>query len=192
MIIKANQYTIELLENKDFNAHASIVFNPYQKSYITHSEYISSTKIGIRIIEGERVISSAIIGALGGGTGIGEQTYIIEKDRILLCCSNSIFCLSIPNLDLIWEKQVDNATCFQIFKHQDDYLVHGELEVSKLDRNGSILWQFRGKDIFVNLEGENAFKIERDFIRIIDFNNIEYWIDFNGGTIKESTHKVHS
>jgi len=185
MIIKANQYLIELVENKDFNAHASIVFNPYQKSYINHSEYISSTKIGIRVIEDGNVMSSAIIGALGGGTRIGEHIYIVEKDRILLCCSDSIFCLSIPSLDLIWEKRVDRATCFQVFKHADHYLIHGELEVSKLDRNGYILWQFTGKDIFVNLDGKKEFELTEEYIKAVDFSNNEYLIDINKGTIKE-------
>jgi hypothetical protein len=59
---------------------------------------------------------------------------IIEDKRLLICCSDSIFCLSIPDLTLLWRTRADEATCFEILKYQDSYIVHGELEILRLDK----------------------------------------------------------
>ena len=63
--------------------------NQYQKVYFTESEYILPTKIGIKVFENDELIKSAIIGSIGGGTGIHKSSQIIEEDRILVCCSDS-------------------------------------------------------------------------------------------------------
>ena len=41
----------------------------------------------------------------------------------------------------MWRTQADQATCFEIYKYEDSYIIHGEFEISRLDKDGKIIWQ---------------------------------------------------
>jgi outer membrane protein assembly factor BamB len=129
------------------------------------------------------LIKSAVIASNGGGTGIHDTSIIIEKDRLLVCCSDSVFCLSIPDLTLLWRTQADQVTCLEIYKYEDSYIIHGELEISRIDKNGKILWQQIGADIFTTLEGKDTFVITYNYIIATDWENRKYKFDFNGQSI---------
>ena len=62
-------------------------------------------------------------------------------------------------MNLKWNTQADEVTCFQIYVLQEDYIIHGELEISRIDKNGNIKWQYSGADIFVTSDGEEASSI---------------------------------
>ena len=149
---------------------ADNIFN-YEFAYFNGTRYQFTTIIGIKVFEGGHLTTSAVIGSVGGGTGIYESSVVLEEDKVLICCSDSVFCLSIPDLALLWRTKVDTATCFQIFKYQDSYIVHGELDISRLDRHGEIIWQYGGADVFVTLSGENGFQLTEDYIIVTDFGN---------------------
>lgn len=183
MRIEQNIYLIELTEESISNA--SSLKKRYLKQYINSTEFKPSTIIGLEIYQDHRLLNSTCIGAEGGATGISPSMYVLEEKQFVLCCGNSIFCLSIPEFQLLWKTQADMATCFQIFKYKNQYIVHGELEISKLDIDGEILWQFSGEDIFVNLDNENEIEMTETHIRITDFSNTVFTIDYNGEIIKK-------
>lgn len=83
-----------------------------------------------------------------------------------------------------WKTQADEATCFQIYKYQDDYLIHGELQISRLDCNGNIKWEFSGADIFVSIDNEEEFLIKNDGILLTDFTGKKYKINFDGKVLR--------
>lgn len=85
-----------------------------------------------------------------------------------------------------WKTQADQATCFSIFKLHNDFIVHGELQVSALDKEGCIKWSFQGRDIFVTMDEQDAFKIEQDGMLLTDFTGATYKIDFDGNLIRSS------
>jgi hypothetical protein len=184
MIFETGKYKIELQVDELYSDSSTDNLNQYQKIYFTESEYILPTKIGIKVFQNEELIKSAIIGSIGGGTGIHNNSQIIDNDEITICCSDSIFCLSIPNLDLKWKTQADQITCFELFKKDDSYIVHGEMEITKLDSNGQIVWQQSGADIFTTEKGIDDFEITDSYIRATDWENRTYKFDFNGKVIK--------
>jgi len=114
------------------------------------------------------------------GTTNHKNAVILEDKRFLICCSDSIFCLSIPDLTLLWRTRADEATCFEIFKYQDSYIVHGELEISRLDQDGKITWKQGGADIFVTSDGRSGFEMTDDYIIAKDFQNRTYKFDYSG------------
>lgn len=184
MIFETRKYNIEIQVDELYTDNSSDNLNQYQKVYFTESEYNLPTKIGIKVFENDELIKSAIIGSIGGGTGIHKSSQIIEDDRILVCCSDSIFCISIPDLDLKWKTQADQATCFELFKKDNSYIVHGEMEISKLNPNGKIVWQQSGADIFTTEKGIDDFEITESYIRATDWENRVYKFDFNGEEIE--------
>jgi len=185
-------YKIDIFKDQNFNAASTENVNHYDFVYIDQSEYHPSTIIGIKLSYDEKYLTSAVIGATGGGTGIGGNSIIIENNRLLVCCSNSIFCLSIPDLALLWRRQADDATCFEIFKYQDSYIVHGELNISRLNKNGDVLWQQIGADIFTTLENNGGFDLTKNYILATDWENRKYKFDYNGNIIEtnEETKKL--
>ena len=143
---------------------------------------------GIKIFDNHNEINSCIIIGSAGATGIHKNSALIDNDKLILCCCDTLFCLTLPELNLQWQTKVDNATCFQVFKLENEYLVHGELEISRVDNDGKIKWQFGGADIFVTIEGQDEFEFNSDHIMMTDFCKTKYKIDFNGKLIN-STNK---
>ena len=123
---------------------------------------------------------SAVIRSNGGKTAIHDTSEIIESDRFLICCSDTVFCLSIPDLTLLWRTKADTGTCFEIYKYQESYIIHGELEISRLDKHGKILWQQIGADVFTTLDGEDNFVLTDNYILATDWENNKYKFDYNG------------
>lgn len=63
---------------------------------------------------------------------------------------------------------------------QADYIIHGELQVTKIDKDGNKKREFGGADIFVSTDNEDEFKIESHGILLWDFGKTKYKIDFDG------------
>ncbi len=183
------QYQIEIYHDETFKKSSTDNLHKYDYVYFDESEYLLPTMFGIKLFKNTQLSKSAIVGSTGGGTTNHRNSIIFEQERFLLCCSDTIFCLSIPDLTLLWQTQADQACCFEIFKYQDDYIVHGELEISRLDKNGNILWQQSGADIFTTLSGEQDFEITEDFIIATDFENRIYKFDYQG---QDRTDKIQS
>lgn len=173
--------TIEVLNEPTYKAGTSDNNFSYSKHYFGDgaTEYPTSMH-GIKIYQDGQIIDSCIVIGSGGATGVHQNSSLIDIDQLLLCCCNTIFCLTLPDLNLKWKTQADQATCFQIFQQDDDYIIHGELQVTKLDKDGNKKWEFGGADIFVNIDNEEEFKLETDGILLTDFAKTKYKIDFDG------------
>ena len=117
-------------------------------------------------------------------SSLWEKSALLDGDRLLITCGNEVYCLLLPTIKVCWHTQVDMATCFEIVPYQDDYITHGEVEISRLNRQGEILWQFSGKDIFVSpTERTPSFTLTPKGIELIDFNYESYLIDYQGKII---------
>ena len=179
--------TIEVLDEPTYKFDSTDNNFNYSKIYfVENAEYYPTSKHGIRIYRDSQIIESCIIIGSGGAAGIHQNLFIIDNNRLLICCCDTIFNFKLPELELIWKTQADQATCFQIFKHKDEFIVHGELQVTKLDKDGNKIWEFGGTDIFVSIDNEGEFKIENDGILLTDFAKTKYKIDFDGNLIWES------
>ncbi|WP_295669653.1 hypothetical protein [uncultured Mucilaginibacter sp.] len=177
--ITAGDYTIDIFEDHAYSPNDSV--HKYNQSYLETSGYQSHSIIGIKVYNLDTPLSSAVIGGSGGGTGIHETSFVSETDRLAICCTDTVFCLSIPDLSLLWKTKADTASCFEIFKYKTDYIIHGELEITRLAADGRILWQQSGADIFTRPGPEREdFIIAEDYILATDWDNRKYKFDFNG------------
>ncbi len=179
----SDKYKITIDSDPTYRFGSADNINDYDLIHFPESEFRFTSVYGIKVFKDEVLIKSAVIGADGGATGIYENSAIIESDRLVICCSDSIFCLSIPDLNLIWKTKADIFTCFEIFKRQDNYIVHGELEITMIDRNGKVLWRQSGADIFVTPDGRDSFIMTDEYILATDWENNKYKFDFNGQII---------
>lgn len=178
-----NKYRIDINADQTFTEGSADNGNQYNFVYFDKSEYYFPSVFGIKIFQNDTLINSAVIGSNGGGTGIHDTSTIIEDDSLLVCCSNTIFCLSVPDLTLLWRTQADQTTCFEIYKYHNSYIIHGEYEISRLDKDGKILWKQSGADIFTTMEGKDNFIITDNYILATDWEYRKYKFDFNGNSI---------
>lgn len=175
------KYEIDIYEEYTFTRGSADNIFSYDFEYFAESIYKPSTIFGIKILENEELLHSAVVGASGSPTSYHENAVIFEENRFLICCSHTVFCLAIPDLTLLWQTRIDSAACFEIFKHQDNYIVHGETKISYLGKNGDIIWQQNG--IFYTLDGEDDFWLEKDYIVAKDVENRIYQFDYDGKSI---------
>ncbi len=177
MVIKTNLgFIIELFTLNRY----SIELDKYDYIYKNLDESIPA--IGIKIIKEEKIIKSAIL--CGYYSAINNDSIVLDDQNILICVAKNVYCLSLPELNLSWVTETDWSSCFGIYKIMDGYIVHGELEISKLNKNGKIKGQFGGRDIFVTIDGSKSFEIKENYIEAKDWLNFIYKIDFNGKEIK--------
>jgi hypothetical protein len=184
MTLELDKYQVEIYLDNEFEKESADNIHNYDSIYLEESDYKFSTIVGIIVHENDKKLKSAVISANGGATEIHESSILTENDRIIICCSDTIFCLSIPDLILKWKTKADDATCFQIFKYKDSFIVHGELAISRLDNSGNILWQQTDSDIFTTFTGIDDFRILDDFILAKVWGHRTFKIDFNGNRIK--------
>jgi len=143
------------------------------------------TPHGIRLFNGDLEVNSCLlIGS--GGTTVHPTSAILDGNSLLVCCGDSVFSLELPSLRLRWQTQVDLATCFQIYSIEEEYIVHGEVKISRLNRQGDIVWSFSGCDIFVSLDSETTFVLHDDYIALVDWEKNKYDLDFNGRVIRST------
>jgi hypothetical protein len=180
-------YEIEIFDEPNYTLNSVDNFREYGNIYFEgkHHEdkFYPTNKQSIIIKEFDAEITSAIICEIGGATAVNEKSFIIENDKIWICICNKIYCLIIPSLQLVWYKQIDYVTNFSINKFQNDFIVHGELEIIRISKEGEIKWRFGARDIFVSLTEKNNFKIENDLIKVVDFEGYKYILDENGKEI---------
>ena len=141
-------------------------------------------QVTVYLYQAEEEIKNVVLTAGGSLSSLWEKSALLDGDRLLIACGNEVFCILLPSLELLWHTQVDMATCFEIAPYQDDYITHGEVEISRLNRQGEILWQFSGKDIFVSpTEPAPSFTLIPKGIELIDFNYGSYLVDYQGKII---------
>lgn len=152
-----------------------------------YDDYAYITRHGIHLLQDGEILTSALLISSGGITGIHETCSVIDFDKLVVCCADSVFCLALPNLNLLWQRKADSATCFEIFNHSDSYIVHGELEISNLDKEGHIVWQFSGTDIFATANHYGDFKIKENLIIAKNWEGMEYSLDVETGKLIKVT-----
>jgi hypothetical protein len=67
--------------------------------------------------------------------------------------------------------------------YRNDYIVHGELEISRLDRKGQLIWQFTGSDIFTTPNGHDTFEIGQTTIKAKNWEETIYELEIETGKL---------
>ena len=179
-----SELTIEVFDDTT-STHSANSSTLYDKVIQVEKDrqYSPNSQHAIKVRNGERVIKTGIILASGGGTGVDEESALIDQGNLIIRCCNKLFSLSLPELDINWVIEPDQATCFSVHQYKDTYITHGELSVARVDRSGKELWRYGGADIFVCLDEGNPFEMRESHIALTDFNGSKYRIDYDGNSL---------
>ena len=176
-------YRIDVFDDPGYSIYSDHNQQAYDQIYLDHpkSYYDDACKHGVKVFQDDKPIRSALLIAFDGEKGISINTAIFDNDKVLICCANQVFCLTVPDLQLVWHTKADEITCFQIFKLDDGYLVQGKVEITKLDKEGNIQWSQPMGEITMSPYRRVVFHILNDHIQVNSHENKEQLkIDYSG------------
>lgn len=126
-------------------------------------------------------IKSAIVLAAGGSTGVHAHTVVQRSNSLFVAVGDQLCSLKLPELQLDWNVQVDQATCFGVHyvSHPESLISHGELEISRIGLDGRMFWRTSGADIF-----SGPLWMENGEILVKDFEERTYRIDVATGEVR--------
>jgi hypothetical protein len=166
--IQLKELSIELIkEAYRYDPKSADGIRKYQQTYDL-SDGCQSSAHGVVVSGDDKLIASAVILAGGGASTIhAHSAFVQSSSHLLLAVGPHVACLALPNLDLVWATKTDSATCFGVhpIPHTTDFISHGELEISRLNRDGKILWQNSGRDIFTG-----SIRVD-DKVEVYDFED---------------------
>ncbi|WP_129715149.1 hypothetical protein [Pedobacter sp. SYP-B3415] len=175
--------TVKIYSDHHYNRNSADNQYAYLREYIGgETDQHDTICCGISLMKDLIIESNCILVSSGGATAVTSTSSAMNENELLVCCGDSVFCLEIPSLNLLWMKKCDLITCFQIFHYDGDYIIHGETQITRLNSHGDTVWEFIGGDIFVNLEND-SFDMTNDNIILLDFSGESYTIGFDGQLI---------
>ena len=172
--------TISVNEHFSFNDYKNkkydIVLNPQE---YTAKDNIKVLEIDVNLFKERKKI--ALISFIGEPTGniavLGGTILTILQDEVFLQ-------IDIIKGEIVNTKPTDIfGSAFSLNEFGDDYIVHGEIEIARYNSNLNKLWSFSGRDIFASITGRTAFEMAENSIKLYDFQNNYYEIDYDGKEI---------
>lgn len=83
----------------------------YSKHYLGDgAEKFPTSKQGVKICQDDQIINSCILIGSGGATGIHQNSSLLDNDQLIVCCCDTVFCLTLIELELKWKTRADQAT----------------------------------------------------------------------------------
>lgn len=184
MTVNYKDYSIDIVDDQTYSINSADNTSHYDKIYFDGStnqdRFYPTSKHGIRVKQADKELTSAIICEVGGATDIHNGSFTISEDTLLICCCDKIYSLKLPDLSINWHKRLDPATCFGIYPFDNDFIIHGELQITRIDKDGNEKWTFGARDIFVTPDGKASFTIQADKILLTDWEGYKYKLDKNG------------
>lgn len=165
--------------NSTNNKHYDYVYNPHK---LDNHEFINVFSIHIK--SNERVINIALIGGLYSNI---DNCAILHNNVLIVLQNDIISEIDIKTGRLLSSKIIETyGSNFSIHRIETGYIIHGEINIIKLTFDFEIEWTFSARDIFATLYDKPAFKLCDNCIKLYDFENNYYEIDFNGKLIQEN------
>ncbi len=166
------------------------IFSSSDSFYSNHSENIDinyPTKVKISLFSFDRKLikSINIFGIFfDSNTYILLEKYLILENSIIISFDGILLSFDKGNFMLNWQKK--SFTDIISFKlYENDLIIYDELEVARIDINGNDKWSFSGMDHFISYQGTENFIFCDEYIKMIDSNEVEYRISYDGEDINK-------
>lgn len=160
-------YTINSVDNK----HYDVTINPSNR---TRNDWIKIFSVKVESLSDDYTIA-----LIGDYYSCVQDCALLENNVLTVMQNKDILKIDLSNKTLIKHSCFDSMGCFYgIYKILEGYIIYGEIDIVMLDFDLNKLWVFSGKDIFV------SFEICDNIIKLYDWDNNYYEVDFCGKQIK--------
>lgn len=166
----------------DDNYKYDIVMNPAEIVDDDDADMYNALHITVK---GHGNAEFALIGSRYASPG---NCAVLEDNILTVMQNDFITRIDLETMTIVacHEIEVDYlGVYYGIYRVPNGYLVYGEVLVLKLDEDFQVVWKFSGHDIFVSITGKNTFEITQDTIKLYDFYDNYYELDFDGNMICE-------
>lgn len=182
MILKDEKYKITIqvdetytLESAD-NSYYDLELNPMNYSYNDLYKTFS-----IMVENAEDVTKIALVGDY---YSYDTDCAVLDGDILVVLQNDTVSRFDIKNMCLLGQKKFDCLGCnFGIYRINEGYIIYGEIEIVMLDNEFNKKWSFFGKDIFVSQSHSKSFELCNDRIKLYDWEDNYYEIDYSGKII---------
>ncbi len=183
MILKNKFCVITISVNEQFsfsdpkNKKYDIVLNPKK---CNTKDHIKAFVFDVDLFKERKKI--ALVSFIGEPTG---NIAVLEGTILTILQDETFLQIDVIKGEIINTKPTDMfGSVFSLNKFGNDYLVHGEIEIARYNSDLNKLWSFSGRDIFASVTGRTAFEMAENSIKLYDFQDNYYEIDYNGKEIK--------
>lgn len=182
-----DSWTVELWFENRYLENKVIEAKNYSKIIDLSDTGALGSLLAIKITNNHGDTKSCLITGIDGGSYLHvsddkdkSQSVKLLGDNLILSSGFTFFSFNLEKQEIEWKLRPDMAEVFEFYDLRDDFLLRGELEIHRIDRNGNVKWSYGGRDIWVNIDGKKEVSIENDKIILTDFDSNVYKIDFNG------------
>ena len=169
----ADTYTVESADNRNYD----FILNPNKLGRNNMYRTLCISVTGAKKAE---------IALVGDYYTSDIDCAILEGDILTVLQNDYISQIDLVTVQVVAGYKVDVfGTTFAIYRMPDGYLIYGEIEIIKLDNNFKPVWKFSGRDIFVSTSDKTAFELTEQSIKLYDFEDNFYELDFDGNIISE-------
>jgi hypothetical protein len=96
LTFNVNQYAITVVNAASQDLDNLLGFDAL---YLNDDGYKPNSMQSIHLHRDGVPLKSILLGADGGGTGVYDNTALLDNYRVVTCCADTVFCLSVAGLD---------------------------------------------------------------------------------------------
>ncbi len=110
-----------------------------------------------------------------------ESCAVLRDDDLVILSEDYLLSLDLKKCEIAAVQKLDIfESTFGIYPYKEDFIIHGELDISRVDKDFKLLWQVDGEDIFVTLDSTLPFEMNDNGITARDFLGNVYSIGYDG------------
>src|SRR5687768_14834786 len=178
MKIRTDELEIEIVNEPAYNFGSADNARSYPFTWNRDPTESTMPAYGV-LLDGEPL---AVFGDWECVAKAHEHSALLLNGLLYIAVAGRIFCLQPKPFELRWVLRADSGACFGVHYHQPSgaLIAHGELEITRFNESGDILWQSSGRDIFT---GE--LKLEELSVLAVDFNGDVHRFRYSDGQDEE-------
>lgn len=109
---------------------------------------------------------------------------ILDNNVLTILQDDIIIQMDMVRCCVIKSKKFDTfGNWWHIYQIHDGFIVHGEIEIVRLNKHLEVIWYFSGADIFASADIYDVFQMCNDRIKLYDFIGNYYEINYDGELI---------
>jgi hypothetical protein len=167
-----SQYALFSTDNKEYD------YTYFMEEY-SCGDYIRAYSVSVKT--NERHDTIAIIGHIDGDI---ENCAVLEDDRLVILVDCYLAFIDLTDCRLVDKIEITGIdTGLEIYAFDDGYIINGEIDIIKTNKNGQKQWEFSGRDIWVLPSGESSIKITDDKLYLTDWEGYKYCVGKNGEVV---------
>lgn len=178
-------YTVEVFDDSEHRFGSDSNKEFYSKYYFGETQLkIPTSRHGVKVIKDGTTKENCLLIGFANTSIINEHSSIIVKQNIIVSCCDTIFCLSVPDLSLVWKQKIKTNSYLKLFNFGKDIICLSNDHLIRMYANGNIVWSTPLSQYAEQTSDMNIF-IDDKQIFIKKHNTISEIIDLRGNSISQ-------